>query len=167
MIRHYASSKIVREGSGTIAQWVEKKAILAPRCITFSIFISNIDILWAVSDRTVFNPQARQYILLNTLRNKVPFMGLSASYVKAGALFALSLDYEDIGYQTGELASRIIAGEQTSSISIPEYPSSKKISASHSLISFESKSGWTRPFHRPLVTHADSNNSIDRESCDP
>ena len=72
----------------------------------------SIDVLWSVADSTVFTPQSTQYIILYSLRNKLPFMGLSASYVKAGALLALSSDERDIGRQAGETAAEILSGKK-------------------------------------------------------
>jgi putative ABC transport system substrate-binding protein len=70
-----------------------------------------VDVLWSVADSTVFTPQGLKHILLSTLRARIPFVGLSPSFVKAGALLALSCDYQDVGRQSAELAQRIIAGE--------------------------------------------------------
>jgi putative ABC transport system substrate-binding protein len=80
--------------------------------------IKKVDALWSVSDNIVFTSQSIQYILLNTLRNQMPFMGISPSYVKAGALMALSCDYKDVGHQAGEVAIRVIGGEQPNNIPI-------------------------------------------------
>ena len=80
--------------------------------------LTKVDAIWSVSDNIVFTPQSIQYILLATLRNQMPFMGISPSYVKAGALMALSSDYKDVGRQAGEVASRVIAGEQPNNIPI-------------------------------------------------
>src|SRR5262249_55953657 len=51
-----------------------------------------IDVLWSVADSTVFSPTGLKQILLATLRGRVPFVGLSPSFVKAGALVAFSVD---------------------------------------------------------------------------
>jgi putative ABC transport system substrate-binding protein len=77
-----------------------------------------VDGLWAVADTIIFTPQSTQYILLYTLRNGLPFMGLSPSFVKAGALFTLACDHKDVGRQAGELALGVISGEQPSQIPI-------------------------------------------------
>jgi putative ABC transport system substrate-binding protein len=69
-----------------------------------------IDVLWSVADPTVFTPQSVRYILLNTLRNRIPFIGLSPSYVRAGALLSLSCDYRDVGRQAGEQAVQVLGG---------------------------------------------------------
>jgi putative ABC transport system substrate-binding protein len=73
---------------------------------------SEVDVLWSVADSTVFSPQGLKHILLTTLRSRIPFVGLSPSFVKAGALLALSCDYEDVGRQSGDLAARILSGEE-------------------------------------------------------
>jgi putative ABC transport system substrate-binding protein len=75
---------------------------------------AEVDILWSVADSTVFSHQGLRHILLETLRNRVPFVGLSPSFVKAGALLAISTDYRDLGRQAGEQSLRILAGEETS-----------------------------------------------------
>jgi len=77
-----------------------------------------VDGLWAVADTVIFTPQSTQYILLYTLRNGVPFMGLSPSFVKAGALFTLACDHRDVGRQAGELALRVLSGEEPSQVPI-------------------------------------------------
>lgn len=82
------------------------------------LFEKRADALWMVADGTVFTTQSSKHILLYTLRNGIPFMGLSLSYVKAGALLALSWDYQDIGRQSGELALRVLSGEEPGQIPI-------------------------------------------------
>ncbi len=80
--------------------------------------LSGVDALWSVADSTVFSPQGLNHILLSTLRHRVPFVGLSPSFVKAGALLALSVDYTDVGRQSGEIACRVLAGEKPSAIPV-------------------------------------------------
>ncbi len=77
-----------------------------------------VDGLWAVADTVIFTPQSSQYILLYTLRNGLPFMGFSPSFVKAGALFTLACDHKDVGRQAGELALRVLHGQKPSRVSI-------------------------------------------------
>jgi putative ABC transport system substrate-binding protein len=77
-----------------------------------------VDGLWGVADTIIFTPQSTQYLLLYTLRNGIPFMGPFPSFVKAGALLTLAWDDKDIGRQAGELALRILAGENPNQIPI-------------------------------------------------
>jgi putative ABC transport system substrate-binding protein len=78
----------------------------------------NIDALWSVADSTIFSPGSVEFILLHTLRNRIPFMGLSPAFVKAGALMALEADYQEVGAQCGGLAARILTGDPPSSLPI-------------------------------------------------
>ena len=76
------------------------------------------DALWSVADSTAFSSGSLEFILLHTLRNKIPFMGLSPAFVKAGALMALDADYQEVGAQCGGQAIKILMGEQPSSLPI-------------------------------------------------
>ena len=79
---------------------------------------NNVDALWSVADSTAFSSGSVEFILLHTLRNGIPFMGLSPAFVKAGALMALDADYQEVGAQCGGLAARILTGEQPSTLPI-------------------------------------------------
>jgi putative ABC transport system substrate-binding protein len=74
------------------------------------------DVLWGVADDVVLTPQTVQPILLFSIRNRIPFVGLSANWVKAGALYALDRDYDDIGRQCAEMAVRILNGASPGSL---------------------------------------------------
>jgi putative ABC transport system substrate-binding protein len=76
-----------------------------------------IDALWLVGDRTVLTTQSLQYVFLFAFQNNLPLIGLSDHFVKMGALFAVGPDYEDIGRQSGELAARILSGEEPGDLS--------------------------------------------------
>lgn len=78
----------------------------------------SVDALWSVADSTTFSSGSVEFILLHTLRNKMPFMGLSPAFVKAGALLALAADYQEVGAQCGGLAGRILTGDHPSSLPI-------------------------------------------------
>ena len=80
-----------------------------------------IDCFWMIPDSEIFSPQAVKHLLIESIRNKFPVMGLSYSYVKAGALFSLDGDYEDLGEQAGMLILRILSGEKVSRLP-PEPP---------------------------------------------
>ena len=99
------------------------KSVETPRGLPDALddIARTVDVLWGIPDSIVMTPQTAEPILLNTLKNKIPLVGLSASWVKAGALYALDRDYVDIGLQAGELAGKLLNG--TSANSIPHaYP---------------------------------------------
>lgn len=78
----------------------------------------SVDALWSVADSTIFSSGSLKFILLHTLQNKIPFMGLSPAFVQAGALMALDADYQEVGAQCGGLAVKILTGDQPSSLPV-------------------------------------------------
>ena len=78
-----------------------------------------LEALWSVADSTVFaSDRAIEFLLRKTLEYRLPFMGLSPPFVKAGALLALSVDYADVGAQCGEQAAQVLAGRPPPSLPI-------------------------------------------------
>jgi putative ABC transport system substrate-binding protein len=74
------------------------------------------DVLWGISDNVVVTPQTARSLLLFSFRNRIPFIGLSTAWVKAGAFYALDRDYRDIGRQCAELAAKVLAGAEAGSL---------------------------------------------------
>ena len=77
---------------------------------------NHADVLWGIADPVVYTPQTAKPILLFSFRNRIPVVGLSSAWVKAGALYALDRDYFDIGAQCGELAQKIFDGTPVSKL---------------------------------------------------
>ena len=78
-----------------------------------------LDALWSVADSTVFSSdRSIEFLLRKTLGYRLPFMGLSPGFVKAGALLALSVDHKDVGTQCGEQAAQVLAGRPPASLPI-------------------------------------------------
>jgi putative ABC transport system substrate-binding protein len=77
---------------------------------------NNADVLWGLADTLVLTPETARPILLFSLQNRIPFVGLSAPWVKAGAVYALERDYADIGRQCAELAGEVLGGQAPASL---------------------------------------------------
>lgn len=73
---------------------------LMPR---ISRLLDRSDILLTLPDPELFNRQTVRYILLGSYRKRVPVIGFSRSYVKAGALAAAYSTPRQIGRQAGEV----------------------------------------------------------------
>lgn len=84
----------------------------------FRTLAGKVDALWSFPDTTVYSREAAQFILLFSFRNRLPLMGFSRGYVRAGALFALYADYQDVGRQLAEVATEIMAGRSPREIPI-------------------------------------------------
>lgn len=85
-----------------------------------------IDLLWSVADSNVFTRETIREILLTTLREKIPFMGLSPAFVRAGALSALDTSATEIGGQAGVTAKKILFGLKPGDIPV-DVPDKVKI----------------------------------------
>jgi|SRR5581483_8971505 len=81
------------------------------------------EIVWGITDQTVLSPQTAEPILLFSFRHRIPFAGLSTSWAKAGALYALDRDYKDVGRQCGEMAAKLLNG--TAASALPPAPPRK------------------------------------------
>lgn len=78
--------------------------------------LTRADVLWSLNDPMVYNPETARSLLLFSFRNRIPMVGQSRTWVRAGALYALERDYEDVGAQCAELAGRILAGTAAAEI---------------------------------------------------
>ena len=91
----------------------------------------SIDCLLIIPDPTVYTVNSTEDILLFSLREGLPVVGISPNYVKAGALFSLSCDYTRLGEKSGETAVRLLRGEKASDI---PYASADKYELSVNLV---------------------------------
>ncbi len=73
-------------------------------------------VLWGWPDDLVLNVRTAKLILLFSYRNRVPLVGLSSAWVKAGALYALDWDFTDLGRQCADQVGQILAGVSPQSI---------------------------------------------------
>ncbi len=97
--------------------------VRAPQNLPYALnnLVREVEVLWGVPDDLILNQHTAKHILLFSFRNSIPFIGLSSTWVKAGALYALEADYIDIGVQCGEMALSLLNGVRSNSIS-PEPP---------------------------------------------
>lgn len=79
---------------------------------------AHVDGIWSVPDPQLFTPQSTRYILLNTIRRSIPFMGFSRNVVESGALFALDFDYKAVGMQAGRIVNQVLGGQSPGTIEV-------------------------------------------------
>jgi putative ABC transport system substrate-binding protein len=84
--------------------------------VALAALAQDADVILGLTDSLVFNAETARAILTFSFRERIPVIGPSAGWVRAGALYALSHDYEDIGQQTAELALRVLAGQRPSTL---------------------------------------------------
>lgn len=76
------------------------------------MLLSESEALWLIPDSTVLTDESIRFILESALANQVPVIGFSSEFTRLGALLSLSVDYSEVGRETGLLAKRILDGEQ-------------------------------------------------------
>lgn len=81
-----------------------------------------LDAVWALDSMVPYNNAAVRELLLFSFRNRIPLVGLSAQWVKAGALYALDWDYPDLGRQAAELANQILQNGRSPASLPPQTP---------------------------------------------
>ena len=103
--------------------------VKAPRDIPEALenLSKSANVVWGVNDMVALTPETARNVFLFSFRTRIPFVGLSASWVKAGALYALEWDYTDMGAQCGEMAATILKGGGVAKI--PPAPPRKAILA--------------------------------------
>ena len=69
---------------------------------------NEFDVLLATFDLGVFSPRNAQALLLFSYRDRIPLLGLSDAWTRAGALLSTDWDYADIGRQCGEAALQMM-----------------------------------------------------------
>ncbi len=77
-------------------------------------------VLLTIPDVTIYNSFTIRNILLTTYRYKIPVVGLSPAYVRAGALFAVSSSPEQIAVQAANMSLRFLA---SGILPLSQYPS--------------------------------------------
>ena len=76
-----------------------------------------VDVLWGLADTVAMTPKTAKDILLPfSVRNNIPLIGPTPTWVKAGALYALEWDYTDVGAQAGDMAVKVLRGVPPSAI---------------------------------------------------
>jgi hypothetical protein len=83
--------------------------------------IAQTDVLLALPDSTIYNPENFRNILLSTYRHKQGVIGFSADMVKAGALATTYSEVEDINAQVAEIVASYVAGGELPAPQFPRY----------------------------------------------
>ena len=81
--------------------------------------LENSDVLLSIPDAEVYNSLSMRNILLATYRSKIPLVGFSSGYVKAGALCAVFSTPNQIALQTVQLTKQF---EATGKLPVAQFP---------------------------------------------
>lgn len=79
------------------------------------------DVLLALPDSAIVNVSTAQNLLLTSFRFRVPVIGYSASYVRAGALAAVYSTPRQIGLEAGQIARQFLRNGTLPQAKYPRY----------------------------------------------
>ena len=74
--------------------------------------LSDVEALWLMPDSTVLTNESIRFILESALERQIPVIGFSPEFTRLGALLSISVNYSDVGRETGLLAKRLLDGER-------------------------------------------------------
>lgn len=72
--------------------------------------LGDSDVLLSIPDAEIFNSKTAHNILISAYRRRVPVLGYSAAFVRAGALMAVYSTPEQIARQAAGLVDEVLAG---------------------------------------------------------
>jgi putative tryptophan/tyrosine transport system substrate-binding protein len=78
--------------------------------------LSDVEALWLIPDSAVLTNESIPFILESALARHIPVIGFSPELTRLGALLSMSVNYGDVGRDTGLLVKRILNGEELLSL---------------------------------------------------
>jgi putative tryptophan/tyrosine transport system substrate-binding protein len=81
--------------------------------------VGKCDVIWIPPDPSLNSDEVIKYIGATSLSRQIPFVGPNERYVKAGAIFTVTVDPVETGRIAGEVANQILAGAVPSKIPAP------------------------------------------------
>ncbi len=105
-----------------------------PLAGALSDLLEESEVLFVLPDATIYNADTIRNILLETYRRQIPMIGLSPSYVRAGALCAVYSTPQQIAQQAAEVVERFsVSGKLPASQYPQEFEVSVNTQVAHSL----------------------------------
>jgi ABC-type uncharacterized transport system substrate-binding protein len=83
-----------------------------------------VDLLLCLPDPDLYNAVTIQPLVLASIEDRLPIVGFSAAFVRAGAVAGVYPDYRALGRQTAEMALRLHRGESSGG---EEYPAKLQV----------------------------------------
>lgn len=86
---------------------------------------AHADVILATPDPAIFSPQTIPGILLSAYRSRVPLVGFSPAYTRAGALVSLHSSVPQLAEQAAELIRQMVVG---GGVPVPQAPNDFEVS---------------------------------------
>lgn len=99
-----------RGGFAAFPEPVRNHTALPPALLRLA---GTIDVVHAISDTTALPPESLKPLFLFSFRNKIPISGPTEEWVRAGALFAVTWDFAEVGAYCAAIAVRALKEGKT------------------------------------------------------
>jgi hypothetical protein len=76
----------------------------------FHGMVGKVDLVWCPPDADLFNSATIKPLILASLEHRIPLVGFSPSFLRAGATLGVWPDYGAVGQQTAEACARALEG---------------------------------------------------------
>nr|WP_040193704.1 ABC transporter substrate-binding protein [Clostridium culturomicium] len=109
MLKEYAAKnnyKVVEKGVSTSNEINQ----------AMSSLVNNVDVLYVPTDNLIVS--SMPIVSKIATDNKIPVIASESGSVESGALACQGIDYEKLGYKTGELAIKVLDGEKISDMPV-------------------------------------------------
>lgn len=90
-----------------------------------------VDFVWCLPDGSLYNSATIKPLILASLDERLPLIGFSESFARAGAAVGIYPDFRDIGAQAGEAARQALEGQAVRS---PEGPRRLRVAVNQSVM---------------------------------
>jgi len=90
-----------------------------------------VDFVWCLPDGTLYNSATIKPLILASIEHRLPLIGFSENFTRAGAAVGIYPDFRDIGLQTGEVARQVLDGQP---LHAPEGPRRLKVAVNQSVL---------------------------------
>jgi len=102
--------KIVEEVAAPLNIEIKKATVTSSADVLQAAqsLVGKVDAIYVPTDNTVVS--AAQSVIQVANENKIPIIAGESSVVEAGGLGTIGINYERLGYQTGEMAVRVLNG---------------------------------------------------------
>jgi putative tryptophan/tyrosine transport system substrate-binding protein len=103
------------QGMGLTVQ-TQKVEVASDLPLALDRLSNRVEALLGIPNDIVYSSKTAKHILVFSFQNRIPLIGVSQAWVKAGSLYSLDLDYTDLGAQCGDLAQKILQGAKPGSL---------------------------------------------------
>ncbi len=76
----------------------------------------DIDVFWMLPDVTVMTPETVEFLVLFSLKYRIPLLAPSEKWLDLGAFISTGIDAFDMGAQAGDMANEILSGRKVKNV---------------------------------------------------